>query len=184
MTESVVVAVDIRGQPVDVGTAFFAWRRNSLATSFRYLDEFLRRKDAYAIDPSMPLVSGSHHLHGLPGALQDCSPDRWGKNLVKKKIRAQALAEGRTPPSVSDVDHLIGVSDLTRQGALRLRVEPDGPFLDPDLVVPKLVELPRLLRAADAVARDGDDDMAAIKTLLDAGSGSLGGARPKASVRD
>jgi serine/threonine-protein kinase HipA len=41
-----------------------------------------------------------------------------------------------------------------------------------------------LLRAADAVSRDGPDDMAAIKTLLDAGTGSLGGARPKASVRD
>lgn len=185
MTDSVIVTVDLGGESIDAGTAFFTRRRNSLATSFRYLDGFLRRRDAYAIDPSMPLTSGNHHLEGLPGAFQDASPDRWGKNLVGKKLRAQALAEGRTPPSISEVDHLIGVSDLTRQGALRFRVEPDGPFLDPDLAVPKLVELPRLLRAADAVARDGGDgNMTAIKTLLDAGSGSLGGARPKASVRD
>jgi serine/threonine-protein kinase HipA len=52
--------------------------------------------------------------------------------------------------------------------------------------VPKLLELPRLLNAADIVSRDdfSKDDMAAVKALLDAGSGSLGGARPKASVRD
>lgn len=99
-------------------------------------------------------------------------------------LRVDALADGRTPPSVSDVDHLVGLSDLTRQGALRFRTESKGPFLAPDLTVPKLIELPRLLRAADVVARVGNDDMAAIKELLDAGSGSLGGARPKASVRD
>ncbi|MFG1911778.1 type II toxin-antitoxin system HipA family toxin [Kribbella sp. NPDC048928] len=84
---------------------------------------------------------------------------------------------------MSDVDYLLGVSDLTRQGALRFRSSPDGPYLDPDLTVPKLVELPRLLQAADAAARD-PDDLSAVKDLLDAGSGSLGGARPKASVRD
>ena len=60
---------------------------------------------------------------------------------------------------------------------------PSGPFIDPDTVVPKLLELPRLLAAADAVERD-PDDQTAVKDLLDAGSGSLGGARPKASVRE
>jgi serine/threonine-protein kinase HipA len=35
----------------------------------------------------------------------------------------------------------------------------------------------------DAVVRDGDD-VAAVKALLDAGTASLGGARPKAYVRD
>lgn len=40
------------------------------------------------------------------------------------------------------------------------------------------------MHAANAVARDEPNNMAAIKTLLDAGTGSLGGARPKASVKD
>lgn len=53
-------------------------------------------------------------------------------------------------------------------------------------MVPKLLELPRILQAIEDVARNGagDDDLAAVKLLLDAGSASLGGARPKASVRD
>ena len=183
MTDSLIVSVDIEGQSVDAGTAYFSRRRNALATSFRYDEGYLRRKEAFAIDPALALFSGSHQTDGLPGAFTDCSPDRWGKNLIGKKLQAQALRDGRTPPSFSDVDFLIGVSDLTRQGALRFRKSADGPYLDPDLTVPKMVELPRLLRAADKVAADGDD-LTAIKALLDAGSGSLGGARPKASVRD
>ena len=78
---------------------------------------------------------------------------------------------------------------MTRQGALRLRyadssaaTSTSGSFLEPDVAVPTLLALPRLLAAADAVQRD-PDDLAAAQVLLDAGSGSLGGSRPKASVR-
>jgi serine/threonine-protein kinase HipA len=79
------------------------------------------------------------------------------------------------PPNIAltDADFLVGVSDVTRQGALRFRADPDGDFLAEGGNVPKLIDLPRLLRAADTVSRD--DDLAAIKDLLDAGTGSLGG---------
>lgn len=183
MSDSVFVSVELDGQTVEVGTAYFTRRNTVVSTSFRYAEDYLARPGAYAIDPAMPLLKGNYVLAGLPGAFADCSPDRWGKNLISKTVRAKALREGRTAPSVGDVDYLLGVSDLTRQGALRFRREPEEPFLHSGLSVPKLVELPRLLRAADAVARD-TEDMSAIKALLDAGSGSLGGARPKASVRD
>lgn len=183
MSDAVLVSADLAGQAVDAGVAYFSRRRNVLSTTFRYDEAYLARPDAYAIDPAMPLAQGNHVVAGLPGSFADCSPDRWGQNLIAKLVRLRALGEGKTIPSISDVDYLLGVSDLTRQGALRFRIQPDGPYLDPDPTVPKLVELPRLLRAADAVARD-PDDISAVKDLLDAGSGSLGGARPKASVRD
>ncbi len=48
--------------------------------------------------------------------------------------------------------------------------------------MPKLISLPELLNSVDRVTKDGDD-MAAVKALLKAGSGSLGGARTKASVQ-
>ena len=183
MSDTVFVAADLDGQTVEVGTAYFTRRNNVVSTSFRYDERYLSRAGAYTIDPVMPLSKGNHAPAGMPGAFADCSPDRWGKNLISKMVRIKAPRDGRTAPSVSDIDYLLGVSDLTRQGALRFRTERDGQFLDPGLTVPKIIELPKLLRAADAVARDADD-MAAIKDLLDAGSGSLGGARPKASVRD
>ena len=189
----VLVYADIAGVPVLVGTLIFdaaSRRRAGVSSTFTYDTSWLARPDAYAIDPRLSLFGRSSSVPGLPGCFQDCSPDRWGRNLVEKRLRALALREGKGQRTLTDVDFLVGVADLTRQGALRLRytstsdpTTPDGPFIDPDTVVPKLLELPRLLAAADAVERD-PDDQTAVKDLLDAGSGSLGGARPKASVRD
>lgn len=46
-----------------------------------------------------------------------------------------------------------------------------------------MIRLPELMRASEAAAGEGAQELAAVKTLLDAGTGSLGGARPKAAVR-
>src|SRR5258707_1215928 len=74
-----------------------------------------------------------------------------------------------------------------RAGALRFRATPNGSFIaaDDDAHVPPLVDLPVLLSAANALADDSDSDEVdnAVRLLLAPGS-SLGGARPKASVRD
>lgn len=181
---SLDVSTVVDGEQALAGTAHFTRRRGTVSTTFRYADSYLANRSAYPIDPAFNLYAGAHVSAGLPGAFSDCAPDRWGKNLITKRVQALAAREGRPALALSDVDFLIGVSDLTRQGALRFQAAPDQPFLDPDPQVPKLVQLPRLMRAADSVARDGGADLAAIKELLDAGSGSLGGARPKASVRD
>lgn len=76
------------------------------------------------------------------------------------------------------------VDDETRQGALRFTTQEGGPFLaEHDVArIPPLIELPRLLSAAEHVIGDTDSDED-LRLLLAPGS-SLGGARPKASVRD
>ncbi|MGD9793017.1 MAG: type II toxin-antitoxin system HipA family toxin [Acidimicrobiia bacterium] len=184
MIDHLLVYLDVHGDgPLLVGEVYFALRGGRLAAStFHYTTSYLARRDAFPIDPDLPLDAGPHSVNGLPGALADCAPDRWGRNLITKQRRGEASASGGAARRLTEVDFLVGVSDLTRQGALRFRAADDGPFLGSGTEVPKLLELPRLLRAADAVSRD--DDFAAIKQLLDAGTGSLGGARPKASVRD
>lgn len=174
---------DGTGASRPVGAVFFTARAGRLVSStFRYDTDYLASSTAFAIDPALSLHVGAQNVHGLPGALQDCSPDRWGRNLILKQARATARVEHRASATLTDADFLLGVSDVTRQGALRFRAETNGEFLAAGGNVPKLIELPRLLRAADVVSRD--DDLAAVKELLDAGTGSLGGARPKASVRD
>lgn len=70
----------------------------------------------YAIDPRLELVSGTLHTRGLPGAFADSAPDRWGHSLILKHERAVARQESRQPRSLDDVDFLVGVSDVTRQG--------------------------------------------------------------------
>lgn len=188
-----LVSVDTTGEPVLVGTLNFSpalRRRAGISTTFTYDPTWLARPDAYAIDPQLSLFGRSSTVADLPGCFQDCSPDRWGRTLIEKRLRALALHDGTGQRTITDVDYLLGVADLSRQGALRLRhvsttepTAPSGAFVDPHTVVPTLIELPRLLAAADAAERD-PDDQTAVKDLLDAGSGSLGGARPKASVRD
>ncbi len=72
-------------------------------------------------------------------------------------------------------------SDDTRQGAIRFR-QPgaSGYYSVHRHAVPRLIEVARLLRAADRLREDGGFDRD-IADLIDAGS-SLGGARPKAAV--
>lgn len=180
MSGVVEVWVDRDRTAVQVGTAHVEHRRNRLSTSFRYDESFLADPAAYDIDPALPRSAGHGVTDGLPGALLDCAPDRWGRRLIAKRLRASPPSG--TPRTLTDLDYLLGVADLTRQGALRFKVRGEQQFADASTDVPKMIRLPELLHAADHVARDDDADLSAIKMLLDAGTGTLGGARPKASV--
>ena len=161
--------------PALVGTARFSLRRGQVTTSFTYSADFLASPGAFAIDPAMPISRASHFFAGLPGALADTAPDRWGRRLIRRGWT-------RTP---DEVDYMLGTCDLARQGALRYRIPKESGFRSGDQngAVPPLVQLPRLLAACRAVLADQDahDE---VKYLLDVGSSTLGGARPKASVMD
>ncbi|GAA2507795.1 HipA N-terminal domain-containing protein [Winogradskya humida] len=177
--------VELGGKTIAAGDTHFNFRRGRLTSTFSYDRGYVALPGAYAVDPALRLTTGSWPLpQGLPGAFSDAAPDRWGRNLIAKRLRAEASAESRAVPTLDDRDYLLGVSDETRQGALRFKTDAGDEFQHPAPDVPKLIALPSLLYAANAVARDEPDNLDAIKTLLDAGTGSLGGARPKASVRD
>ena len=113
MDPSLEVDVDLDGQSVHVGTAHFTRRGRGVTTTFSYSPTYLARPDAWAIDPALPIDTGRGHTVGLPGAFADSAPDRWGRRLIEKAWSG--------PPSISEVDYLVGVSDHSRQGALRYR---------------------------------------------------------------
>ena len=174
------------GSPA-IATVFANHRRGVFTTTFRYNDEYIASPNAWPVGPGLALGAQSVS-QGLPGPLADTAPDRWGRNLINKRIRAQWSNEdgvriGGAHKAITEVDYLLGVSDLTRQGALRYRVAGEESFLAADSNIPRLIDLPRLLNATERVDSGGEAEMQAIKDLLDAGSASLGGARPKASVR-
>ncbi len=78
--------------------------------------------------------------------------------------------------TLSESDYLLGVSDETRLGALRLRR--GNEFQAPmGSGVPALVDLGRLLQITERILRDEetDEDL----TLIFAPGSSLGGARPR-----
>ena len=159
--------------PNNVGLAYVNQRRGKLTSTFAYSHDYLAVESSFAIDPELPLQAGNWPVaHELPGSLMDSAPDRWGRNLINKRYPGRRL---------NNLDYLLGVSDITRQGALRFKTEQDGVFQYPDAKVPKLVALPELLDASREID-DPRKSEEAVKFLLEAGSGSLGGARPKAVI--
>lgn len=179
---TVKVFLDDTGQPVPVGTAYIDTRRGTTTTTFEYQSDYMSEPHSWSVSPDLPVAFGRATTENLPGAMADSAPDRWGRRLIDKRNRART-PHGATPRTMTDVDYLLGVSDTTRQGALRYTSVDDPTFVGEGVTVPQLVSLPELLNASRQVESD-TDDAAAIKALLDAGSGSLGGARPKASVQD
>ena len=72
-------------------------RRGSESASFVYDDRFLANPDAYALDPALPLVTGTLQTpvgHALFGAFADTLPDRWGRTLIHRTERARAKVTG------------------------------------------------------------------------------------------
>jgi serine/threonine-protein kinase HipA len=162
-------------------------RKDRENATFEYDKSWLEHRERFSLEPALKLGPGPFHTPSdkpLFGAIGDSAPDRWGRVLMRRAERRRAEREGRTPRTVREIDYLLLVDDEARQGALRFAETDGGPFLaDQGTVkIPPLIELPRLLAAAEHVAADKDSDED-LKLLLAPGS-SLGGARPKASVRD
>ena len=165
------------------GKCYWAEKRSRVTGVFSYDEGYLAKSDNWNIDPALSLAAGAQTAHdGLPGAFRDAAPDRWGQNLMNYRHQREAKAEGRKPRVLNEVDYLLGANDLIRQGGLRFSLEKGGDFLHPSGETPKLSELPKLLDAARRYTEECDEK--AIACLLDAGSASLGGARPKAAVSD
>ncbi len=145
------------------------------------------------LDPRLSLFEGRQHPpQGTEtfGVFADASPDRWGRLLMQRRLeREQRAGLVNRAARLSESDYLLGVHDANRSGALRFRRNDAGDFLDNrhDVAAPPFVQLRDLEAASLALERDenntaeqGDDWL----RMLIAPGGSLGGARPKASVVD
>ncbi|HWG20346.1 MAG TPA: HipA domain-containing protein [Terracidiphilus sp.] len=180
-------------QPALMGELHCQQSRSGEIFSFLYDETWLTRAEAFAFDPDLSLVAG----HQYPasdranfGIFLDSAPDRWGRVLMQRRENSNARKEGRRARTLTEWDFLLGVHDETRLGALRFRVPPDGPFIDSDarLAAPPIASL-RELQAASLqfeqhVNEEEHPEYEKWLTQLFAPGTSLGGARPKASVRD
>jgi serine/threonine-protein kinase HipA len=180
------VVVQIAGEDVPAGSLWTHLRGAIGSATFAYIPEYLARRDSYQLDPLLEEHTAQQQTprgQALFGAFSDAAPDGWGRRLVRRNELRRAAKENRTERDVPEIDYLLGVRDDLRQGALRFRHDRQSPYLASELAgIPHLIDLPRLLNAAEQLERDeaSDED---LQILLDGGS-SLGGARPKAHVLD
>jgi serine/threonine-protein kinase HipA len=183
---SVNIYVDLGGTPHLVGRLWARSRKGKESATFEYDAAWLTNPLRFALEPALTLGKGPHHTAAgrlIFGAIGDSAPDRWGRVLIQRDERRRAREEKHAPRTLLEVDYLLGVSDISRQGALRFAEHEGGPFLATGVDIPPLIQLPALLSAAMRLSADdggSDDD---LRLLLAPGS-SLGGARPKASIID
>lgn len=186
MDREIFVYVDLDGVPHFVGRLWARLRKNKESATFEYDPQWLQHPARFSLEPALTLGPGAFHTPAdtpLFGAIGDSAPDRWGRALMRRMARRQAERAGQALRTLQEIDYLLMVDDEARQGALRFAERAGGPFVREHdaLRIPPLLELPRLLSAAERVVaeEDTDEDL----RLLFAPGSSLGGARPKASVR-
>jgi serine/threonine-protein kinase HipA len=187
MEKDVLVYVDLGGVSHLVGRLWARVHKGKEGASFEYNDAWLNHPNRFSLEPALKLGPGPFHTGAdtpLFGAIGDSAPDRWGRALMRRMERRRAEREGQAPRTLHEMDYLLLVDDEARAGALRFAETESGPFLRQEEAkrIPPLLELPRLLSAAEHVMEEKDTEEDLL--LLFAPGSSLGGARPKASVKD
>ena len=178
------VSLEENGERITIGKIFFHGYGDALSTTFIYDEDWLSGKMSFPIAPYMPLVQQHYNTVGIPGFASDAAPDRWGRMLIYKGIAQESSDMNQTLRIIDEYDYLAGVDDWARMGAWRFSETKDGPFVAQQSNIPKLITLPELLSASHAVLHENQESYAGIKLLLSAGTSSLGGAHPKATVED
>lgn len=179
------VCMSIEGETHRVGRLGFADSKGQSIARFEYDPRWLELPGAFEIDPEAPMTRGQHFPAGeFFKGIGDSAPDKWGREIMRRREVRRAKAAGEKQRTLFEYDYLIGVADLPRMGGIRLRYEGEETFQTPlgGEGVPALVALPRLYEAAGRIERgqETDEDL----TLLFCQGSSLGGARPKASIRN
>ena len=121
-------------EPKKIGILYVDTIRGIEHYSFEYDQDWLKEsKFSFCLDPDISMFSGRQYTEkNIFGMFADASPDRWGRILMKRREAIKARRERRKPNKMYDSDFLLRVYDHTRVGALRFKVDVNGPFLSDD----------------------------------------------------
>ena len=188
------IVADWGGQPFRLGelTAYDGVYKDTF--SFVFDAMALEHPDLRGIrlDPDLHSDAGPQFIRSTAknnfGMFLDSSPDRWGRLIMDRQLERLKRA-GKADPKerLRERHYFLGVHDAYRVGALRVRLAGDGVFLatEEGISAPPMVGLRELEEATRALEQEESSDRVDhwLRMLLAPG-GSLGGARPKASVVD
>lgn len=154
-------------------------------SAFSYDAQWLQDPRFFVLSPDLLPVPGVQHPRQVFfHALADTAPDSWGERVIRR-AHAKLRQEDRDTPALEPVDFIMWVDDEARVGALRLFDPGEQIYLHAGGMhrhIPPLVELGQIVQAARALEA-GTESAQDLRYLLGQGT-SLGGARPKSSVRD
>jgi len=178
-------------EPRLVGSLFAQRGRTEEVFSFSYDASWLATNgNLYALDPDLQLFAGRQYPNPSKstfGLFLDSSPDQWGRALMQRHQTMLDHSANIEPTHFSESDYLLGVHDVARMGALRFKLDKEGPFLaeDSPFSTPPWARLRELEYGVSQLEDNPDpaEEAQWIAQLVAPGS-SLGGARPKATVAD
>lgn len=133
MTE-IEVHIDLDGETRQIWLLRRHPARRVQTVTFTYSDAWLRDNRRFAIEPALPLTRGPFapaRGQSMFGAIGDSAPDTWGRRLMQRAERRQAVRESRPVRTLHETDYLLGVSDETRIGGLRFRLTGEAAFQAP-----------------------------------------------------
>lgn len=174
---------------VKLGCLFINKEKTSESYSFQFDPEYLLSEYSNLfIDNDLFLYHERQYLSPdkkFYSFISDSTPDRWGRKLLLREESRKAKVDNRKPNKLDEIDFLLGVSDFSRMGCLRYKVEEDGLFLGSnENGIPPLEKIRDIEYAS---LHYEDDELGSneeyLRMLLSPGS-SLGGARPKATFID
>ena len=182
------------GAPILMGHLRSSLTRGKEVFSFSYEGEWLASGAERQLDPDLRLFGGPQYLNSVErpnfGLFLDSSPDRWGRLLMQRREAALAREANRPARRLQETDYLLGVHDEQRSGALRFKERETGDSWlnnESSMRTPPWTSLRELEHASwkiqDASANDDPHYLEWLNLLIAPGS-SIGGARPKAGVRD
>lgn len=185
--KKVLVYINIDCIDYFVGTLWSHFSRGKETSDFEYSNEWLNYKNSFSLEPGLFFGKGKQvNTRQVPlfGSFGDSAPDTWGRILMRRYENQLAKKENRSPRTLNEIDYLLFVNDIARQGALRFKTENNDEFQYPSNIkaIPPLIDLTKLLAASEKIIESSEKE-SDLQLLLAPGS-SLGGARPKASVLD
>ena len=166
--------------------------RGSDSYAFKFDNDWLRRYGSLFLSADINNYPGQQYTQpgrDIFGCFSDALPDRWGRLLLNRREQILATEERRPIRRLSSFDYLIGIDDFSRMGGFRFKTALEGEFINCDshLRIPPLTDLRSLIAASMEIEKSEEQnrlpEMKWIQQLVHPGS-SLGGARPKAGVRD
>ena len=179
-------------EPVFMGVLYSEVIRGKEVFSYENDKNWLNNISFRSLDPVLSEFSGKQYLKADKsnfGLFLDSAPDRWGRNLMRRREAILARLENRTVRTLTEADYLMGVYDGNRMGALRFKSSPEGDFMDKhkSLATPPWSSIRELEYASLHIETDDEiyssEHIKWINMLFAPGS-SLGGARPKANILD
>lgn len=183
---------DWLASPTLVGVMGYDFLRGSDSYSFEFDTNWLRDFGQLFLSADLNNYTGKQYTlpgRDIFGCFSDTLPDRWGRLLLNRREQILASEEGRNVRRLSSFDYLTGIDDFSRMGGFRFKDTPEGDFISSydKLKIPPLTDIRTLAWASMEFEKSEEEKILPetkwFQQLIYPGS-SLGGARPKAGVRD